>query len=219
MIGQAVTAPPLDIVFLVYEGITPLDLAGPFDVFGRLPGAKIRMVGPTQGLQRTTSGTLALQADSSIDDVSSADILIIPGGPGSDVLAFDKRVTDWVRAIDKTTRFTVSVCTGAQILAVAGLLEGRKATTHWRAMEMIAEYGATPVTARVVEDGKLITSAGVSAGIDMALTLAARLGGEELARAIQLVLEYAPEPPFDSGRIEDASPALLELARNGLPKP
>ena len=197
---------PLDIVFLVYEGLTPLDLAGPFDVFGRLPGAKIRMVGPTQGLQRTTSGTLALQADSSIDEVTSADILIIPGGPGSDALA-------------KTTRFTVSVCTGAQILAVAGLLEGRKATTHWRAMEMIAQYGATPVTARVVEDGKIITSAGVSAGIDMALTLAARIGGEEVARAIQLLLEYAPEPPFDSGRIEDASPALLDLARNGLPKP
>ncbi len=212
-------AGPLNIAFLVYEGITPLDLAGPFDVLGRLPNVNISMVGPTQGPQRTTSGTLALHADSSIDDVTSADILIVPGGPGSDGLALDKRVTDWVRAIHETTQFTVSVCTGAQILATAGLLSGCRATTHWRAMEMIAEHGATPVTVRVVEDGRIITSAGVSAGIDMALTLAARLGGEELARAIQLVLEYAPEPPFESGRIEDASGALLDLARNGLAKP
>ena len=209
----------MEITILAFEGMTPLDAVGPFEVLGRLPGAKVGFVALEPGPQRSSGGSLALVADYALTEVTRTDILLIPGGPGADTLAENPQITDWVARLHETTRLTASVCTGALILGAAGVLKGLRAVTHWRAIEALAGYGARVVNERVVWDGKVVTCAGVSSGIDMALRLAADLSDEETARAIQLAIEYDPQPPFDGGRMESASEGQRKLACHGLNQP
>ncbi len=149
-----------------------------------------------------TTGSLTLKPE----------IVVIPGGPGTRALVEDHELLEWIRSVHRSTRWTTSVCTGALLLAAAGVLDGLRATTHWQAMELLRPYGVQPVSKRVVEQGKVITAAGVSAGIDMALRLAHREAGLEIAQAIQLIIEYAPEPPLDAGSPDRVSPEVLSLA-------
>jgi transcriptional regulator GlxA family with amidase domain len=209
----------MEIAFPIFDGITPLDLIGPFEVLGRLPGAEVKLVANERGENRTVGASLALVADYTFDDVTAPDILVVPGGLGADDAAKDAAMTDWVRAVHQTTQWTTSVCTGSLILGGAGLLDGLRATTHWRAMDRLAAFGATPVRERVVEEGKIVTAAGVSSGIDMALMLAARVADDETAKAIQLAIEYAPEPPFDGGDFKTAPEARQSFAATGLNRP
>jgi transcriptional regulator GlxA family with amidase domain len=203
----------VQVVALLFPGITALDVVGPYEVLQRVPGAEVRFVGHREGPVRSDNGFLALHADHAIADVAGADVLVVPGGFGTRALERDAEVLDWIRAIDRTTTWTTSVCTGALVLGAAGLLEGRAATTHWLQLERLREYGATPTSERVVEQGKYVTAAGVSSGIDMALVLAAHLAGPDVARAIQLSIEYDPQPPFDAGSPEKAGAHVVELVR------
>jgi transcriptional regulator GlxA family with amidase domain len=189
----------MNLVFFVFDGITALDVVGPYEVLSRLPGARSTFVAPARGTVRTDNQILGLVADASIDEVATADLLLVPGGFATRRLERDERVLSWVRTMDAATSITASVCTGALVLAAAGLLRGRRANTHWAVRERLAEYGAIPTAARVVRDGKYATAAGVSAGIDLALSLAVELAGAEVASAIQLALEYDPDPPLDAG--------------------
>jgi len=200
------------IAFLVFDGLTPLDFVGPFEVLSRLPGAFTRIVSPTGGDILAAGGRLRIGADVALDEIDAADVLVVPGGPGARTLMHDDAVTAWVARVAAGARFTASVCTGALILGGAGLLNGREAATHWAARPLLAEFGATPVARRIVDHGSVLTAAGVSAGIDLALLLAAHIAGEDVARAIQLRIEYDPQPPFDSGAVEKASPAIRDLA-------
>jgi len=209
----------MQIAFLLFDGITPLDAVGPFEVLGKLPGADVRMVGKHKGEVRTKGQSLAMIADYALAEIPTPDIIVVPGGPGADLSAEDKVITDWVAKVHETTTWTTSVCTGALILGGAGVLKGLKATTHWRAMEDLKAFGAEPVDQRVVRQGKVITAAGVSSGIDMALTLAAEIAGEDIAKAIQLSIEYAPEPPFDAGHFQDAPEERIEMVRFRLNRP
>lgn len=204
----------MKIAILVFERLTALDAIGPYEVLSRIPGSELTFVGREAGPLRTDTGRLGINADAAIADVDAADILLIPGGEGNRPLLEDEEVLDWVRAIDSGSTWTTSVCTGSLVLGAAGLLEGKRATTHWAYREALRKYGAEPVVERFVEDGKYVTAAGVSAGIDMALALTARLTHEDVAKAIQLGIEYDPAPPFDSGSPEKASPELVELVRN-----
>jgi transcriptional regulator GlxA family with amidase domain len=201
----------VQVAAFLFDGITALDVVGPYEVLQRLPGAEVRFVARNAGLVRTDNGFLALHADHGFADVTSADVLVVPGGFGTRALEGDVEVLDWIRAIDTTTTWTTSVCTGALLLAAAGLLDGLEATTHWLQLERLREHGVTPTRRRVVEQGKYVTAAGVSSGIDMALTLAARVAGPEVAQAIQLSIEYDPQPPFDAGSPDKAPPAVVEL--------
>ncbi|HJQ59219.1 MAG TPA: DJ-1/PfpI family protein [Vineibacter sp.] len=208
----------MDIAFLFYDGMTALDAIGPWEVLSRLPGARARPVSPSGGVVRTDTG-LTFADCAAIDDFARADVLLVPGASDVRSLLKDTRVVDWVRTIDGTTRWTTSVCTGALLLGAAGVLRDRRATTHWAALEGLRRFGATPVSERVVEAGKVITAAGVSAGIDMALMLAARLTDRTTAEAMQLVIEYDPQPPFDAGAPATADPAVLARARALLAAP
>ena len=194
----------MQIAFFLFPGITALDAVGPYEVLQRLPGAEVVFVATEPGPQRTDNGALALTADASIDEVTSPDILVVPGGFGTRPLMHDEEVLSWVRTVHETSTWTTSVCTGSLVLAAAGLLEGLEATTHWSQLPVLEKYGAKPTGRRVVEQGKIITAAGVSSGIDMALLLAARIAGDLVAQAIQLGIEYDPQPPFDAGSPEKA---------------
>src|SRR3954470_613095 len=163
------------------------------------------------GPVRTDNGFLALVADYSIDDVTRADILVVPGGFATVELEKDATLLEWIRAIDATTTWTTSVCTGSMLLAAAGLLEGKEATTHWASLARLKEYGAIPTARRVVEQGKYVTAAGVSAGIDMGLTLAARIAGDDYAQGIQLGIEYDPQPPFNAGSLAKAPKPVADF--------
>jgi putative intracellular protease/amidase len=199
----------VQVAILVFEGITVLDAVGPYEVLCRLPGADIRLVGTETGPKRTAQGTLALMADHLVEDVPAPDVVLVPGGPGERALRTDERVLEWLRAAHATSRWTTSVCTGACTLAAAGLLEGTEATTHWASMDDLAALGAVPVTERWVRRDRIITAAGVSAGIDMALYLLAQEAGDDQAMAAQLILEYDPQPPFDAGSPAKAPPHIL----------
>ena len=201
----------MDIAILFFDRITALDAIGPNEVLRSVPGWEVSLVAPESGLVRTESGNLSLNADLALEEVESADVLLVPGGTGTRALLEDERVLDWVRRIDATSKWTTSVCTGSLVLGAAGLLDGRRATGHWLYLDPLRAYGAEPTGERVVEDGKLITAAGVSAGIDMALHLVAREAGPEVAQAIQLAIEYDPQPPFDSGSPEKAPAEIVEL--------
>jgi putative intracellular protease/amidase len=203
----------VDIAIPIFDGLTALDAIGPYEVLSRLPGARVHFLALEPGPQRTGNGMLALTADASLDDFPAPDVIVMPGGHGTRALMHDDRMLAWVRAAHETSSFTTSVCTGSLVLAAAGILDRLEATTHWAVLDTLGRLGAIPVTRRVVEQGKVITAAGVSSGIDMALTLAARIADEDVARAIQLAIEYDPEPPFDSGSIEKASPEIVALAR------
>jgi transcriptional regulator GlxA family with amidase domain len=206
----------MDIVLFLFDGITALDIVGPFDVLKRLPEARIRLVSPPGGTVRTGDSLLGLGPAEPMASVDRAHVLVVPGGFGTRRLQRDEAVLGWIRAVHETTRFTTSVCTGSFLLGAAGLLRGRRATTHWAFLDRLSAYGAEPVTERVVFSGKIVTAAGVSAGIDMALALAARLAGDTVAQGIQLGLEYDPAPGFDAGSPRTADPRLVTLVRDAL---
>jgi transcriptional regulator GlxA family with amidase domain len=202
------------IAILVYDGFTALDAIGPYEVLRSVPGWEVEFVGRTRGEVRTDSGAVGLSADRGMAEVTSAGILLVPGGSGNRELLEDRELLGWLRDIDRTTTWTTSVCTGSLLLGAAGLLERRRATGHWLHLERLREYGADPVGGRYVEDGKVITAAGVSAGIDMALYLVGREAGPEVAQAVQLGIEYDPDPPFDAGSPEKAPAEIVELLRS-----
>jgi putative intracellular protease/amidase len=204
----------MDIAIPIFDGITALDAIGPYEVLSRLPEAYVHFLGLEPGAKRTDNGMLRLNADRALTDVPHPDVIVVPGGYGTRALMHDQAMLAWVRGAHETATWTTSVCTGALILGAAGILDGLEATTHWLLLDKLGELGATPVSRRVVEQGKVITAAGVSSGIDMALTLAARIAGDDLAQAIQLAIEYDPQPPFDSGSADNASPEIIELARS-----
>ncbi len=203
----------MNIAIPIFDRFTALDAVGPYEVLSRIPGATVKFIAAEPGPKRTETGMLGLVADATLDELTHPEVIVVPGGFGTRELMEDERLLDWLRTAHEDSQWTTSVCTGSLLLAAAGILEGLEATTHWMALELLAEYGATPVNRRVVEQGKVITAAGVSSGIDMALTLAARIAGEDLAHAIQLGIEYDPEPPFESGSTTKARPEIVELVR------
>jgi transcriptional regulator GlxA family with amidase domain len=200
----------VNIVMLVFDRITALDIVGPYEVLARLPGARVTFVGPRRGEVRTDNRSLGLVADAALEEITACDLLVVPGGYGTRLLEKDQRVLEWLRAMDHSTRLTASVCTGSILLAAAGLLAGRRANTHWAHRHRLAEYGALPTPERIVRDGKYATAAGVSAGIDLALALAIEWAGAEVAARIQLTIEYDPHPPLDAGDAARAPLALRE---------
>ena len=203
----------LKIVIVLFNGITALDAVGPYEVLSRLPDVDLHFAAAKAGAVRTDNGMLSLVADAELAELLDPDVVVVPGGLGTRGLLDDEPLLDWLRQAHEGSRWTTSVCTGALLLAAAGILEGVEATTHWAELETLSRYGAIPVSERVVERGKLITAAGVSAGIDMGLTLAAHLAGETVAQAIQLAIEYDPQPPFDAGSLAKASREALATLR------
>ena len=204
----------MQIAIVLYDHVTALDVIGPYEVFGRLPGADVTLVGERTGPVTTDTGTPALHAYATLDEVTRPDTVVVPGGPGQLAHMADGPIQRWLRQVDQTTTWTTSVCTGALILASAGLLENRRATTHWLAKDQLAELGAIPTDERVVFDGKYVTAAGVSSGIDMALTLIDRMFGDLASQAVQLGIEYDPQPPYDAGHPDKAPEAVVALLRN-----
>lgn len=204
----------MNIAIVLYDRFTALDAIGPYEVLSRLPGATVAFVAPEAGPVRTDNGMLTLLAERSLAEVPQPDVVLVPGGPGEVAARAGGATLEWLAEADRTSTWTTSVCTGSLILAAAGLLDGRRATSHWLAMEELRRLGAQPVDERVVFDGKLVTAAGVSAGIDMALALVARIAGETVAQAIQLGIEYDPQPPFDAGSPHKAPAETVELLRN-----
>ena len=204
----------MEIAILLFDGITALDAVGPYEALSLLPEAHVRLVATERGAKRTRSGSLAMVADHTLSEVPRPDIVLVPGGPGEEALRTNPEVLSWLRAAHVTSRWTTSVCTGALTLAAAGILDGLEATTHWASMDDLAELGAKPVHERVVVRGKVVTAAGVSAGIDMALRLAQLEAGDDVAMAIQLILEYDPQPPFDAGSPAKAPAHVLEMVKS-----
>jgi transcriptional regulator GlxA family with amidase domain len=201
----------MQVAYLLYDKFTALDITGPHEVLNSLPDTESIFVAETAGPIRNESDTLSLVADASIDEVPTPDIVVVPGGFGTRALIRHAPLVAWLRTAHETTEYTTSVCTGSLLLAGAGLLDGAPATTHWLARDLLAELGAVPVPDRVVEHGKIITAAGVSAGIDMALRLIQIKYGDEAAQAVQLGIEYDPEPPVDAGSPEKAPQAIVDL--------
>jgi cyclohexyl-isocyanide hydratase len=204
----------LTIGSLLFEGIDQIDLTGPFEVLSRIPNASYRLYGKPAGAVRDVKG-LRLAPDATLSDAPQLDVLHVPGGFGQQALMEDEELLGWIRRQANAARI-FSVCTGALLCGAAGLLRGRRATTHWSAFHLLPLFGAIPVNERVVLDGTWLFAAGVTAGIDGALRLAAELRGEDVARTIQLHMAYAPEPPFDSGTPESAPPAILKQARDSV---
>jgi cyclohexyl-isocyanide hydratase len=202
----------LQIGSLLFEGLDQIDLTGPFEVFSRIPNSTYRIFGKTTAAMRDIRG-LRLMADAILTEAPQLDLLHVPGGFGQEMLMDDADVLTWIHDQAAGAQSLFSVCTGALICGAAGLLKGRRATTHWASMHLLPFFGATPVNKRVVKDGNIVFAAGVTAGIDGALRVAADLRGAEAAQAIQLALAYAPEPPFSSGTPEEAPPAVLERVR------
>jgi transcriptional regulator GlxA family with amidase domain len=201
------------IAIVLYPGFTALDFIGPYEVLRSLPDTEIRFLWHEPGPVTADSGVLVVGATHSFAETPSPDIVLVPGGPTSAEHARDEKLLAWIRTAHATTTWTTSVCTGSMILAAAGVLDGRRATSHWVAVPALKTFGATPVgDERVVRDGKVVTAAGVSAGIDFALWLSAQLAGEAQAQVRQLILEYDPQPPFDSGSVSKASAATRAAA-------
>jgi transcriptional regulator GlxA family with amidase domain len=203
----------MKIALLLYKGMAPLDAIGPYEVMRNVPGWEVVTVAQEKGEVRDERGTLGLVADHALAEMTAADVVLVPGGDGKRPLLQDEGLLEWLREIDRTTKWTTSVCTGSLLLGAAGLLRGKRATGHWLSLELLREYGADPVGGRYVEDGKTITAAGVSAGIDMALHLVARETGPEVAQAVQLGIEYDPSPPFDAGSPAKAPTEIVDLVR------
>jgi transcriptional regulator GlxA family with amidase domain len=203
----------MQIAILLYDGMTVLDAIGPYEVLQSVPGTEVCFVASTRGEKRSDFKRLGLIADHALTDVPHPDILVVPGTPFPQAVTGDPAVLEWIRAVHETTIWTTSVCTGALGLGAAGLLQGKRATTHWLALDALAEFGATPVEERVVRDGKIWTAAGVSAGIDMALALAGEQFGPDAARAAQLIIEYDPQPPYDAGSTRKAPAAIVAALR------
>jgi putative intracellular protease/amidase len=203
----------MKIAALIFDKITVLDIVGPIEVLSWVPNSEIIWVGKEKGPIRAAPTGLALTIEKTIDEVTSADILIIPGGPGVRLLLKDEAMLAWVRKIHATTKWTTTVCTGSLLLGAAGLLKGLDATTHWNSAPTLESFGAKYREQRVIPQGKIVTSAGVSSGIDMALWLVGKIAGDDAAKAAQLCIEYDPQPPYDAGAPSKAGPAVLELAR------
>ncbi|MBU6531838.1 DJ-1/PfpI family protein [Streptomyces sp. NPDC057245] len=203
------------IAIVLFDRFTALDAVGPYETLGRLPGAETVFVAERSGPVRTDTGSLALVADRTLADVPAPDVVVVPGGPGQTPQMENTTLLDWLRAADAGSTWTTSVCTGSLLLAAAGLLEGRRATSHWLALPVLERFGAEPTGQRVVTDGKYVTAAGVSSGIDMGLTLLGRIAGDDHARAVQLMTEYDPQPPYDAGSPDKAPAHLVEALREG----
>lgn len=203
----------MEIAILLYDRFTALDAVGPYEVLSRLPGARVTFVAEQPGPVRTDTRQLTLLADAALAELPAPELVLVPGGPGQVALMQDGPVHEWLRAADATSTWTASVCTGSLILAAAGLLAGRRATSNWQALEQLGSLGVEVVPERVVLDGKYATSAGVTAGLDMALRLAAGTAGVPVAQAIQLGLEYDPEPPFNAGSPASAPAEVVEAVR------
>jgi transcriptional regulator GlxA family with amidase domain len=203
----------MDIAILLFDRFTALDAVGPYEVLRNLPGANLTFVATEAGPVRADSRRLTLVADAAIEELPHPDILLVPGGPGQVEAEKDEAILDWLRTAHETTTWTTSVCTGSLVLGAAGLLDGKRATTYWLALEDLARHGAIPTNERVVFDGKVVTAAGVSSGIDMALTLAREIGGDDLSQLVQLGIEYDPQPPFDSGSEAKAPDHIVQVFR------
>jgi putative intracellular protease/amidase len=203
----------MKIAILIYDGFTALDAIGPYEVLSCLPGAKVHFVSTEPGPKRAHTNFLSVMADYALNDISDPEIILVPGGTkGTMAAAEDPRILSWLRKAHETSKWTTSVCTGSLILGAAGILKGVQATTHWYARDFLQKFGAQYLSERVVRQGKIITAAGVSSGIDMALQLAKEVSGPEMAKTIQLIIEYDPKPPFDSGSIAKAEPSIVQLA-------
>jgi putative intracellular protease/amidase len=205
------------IAIVIYPGFTALDFIGPYEVLHRLPDTEIRFVWHEPGPITADSSALVIGATHSFDETPSPDVILVPGGPSTVETARDEKLLDWVRAAHQTATWTTSVCSGSLILAAAGLLDGKRATSHWSVLPLLKTMGVNAVgDERVVHEGNIVSSAGVSAGIDLALWLAAQIGGEDRAKAIQLGIEYDPQPPFDSGHMSKASAKTKAVATAAL---
>jgi len=203
----------MKIAIPIFDRVTALDAIGPYEVLSRLPGAELKFVGFEAGPVKTDNRMLSLNAEVALEDFAEPDILVFPGGFGTRALMKDERMLDWVRHVHERSDWTTSVCTGSLVLGAAGLLRGLEATTHWASLHVLEQLGAAPTKRRVVEQGKIVTAAGVSSGIDMALRLAGHVAGDQVAQAIQLGIEYDPQPPYDSGSPDKASPDVIALVR------
>ena len=208
----------MQIAIPLYDRFTALDAVGPYEVLSRLPGAELTFVGYEVGPVRTDNQRLAMHVDAVFEDVPEPEVIVVPGGWGTRALLEDERILGWIRHAHERSQWTTSVCTGSLLLGAAGVLDGLEATSHWLELETLAGFGATPTERRVVEQGKVVTAAGVSSGIDMGLALAAKIAGEDFAKTIQLLIEYDPQPPFDAGSTAKAPPEIVaqlrELAAN-----
>ncbi|WP_322103052.1 DJ-1/PfpI family protein [Paraburkholderia sp. J41] len=202
----------LQIGFLVFPGVQQLDLTGPYDVLASMPDTRARLVWKTRDTVQSSNG-FTFSPDTTFDDCPPLDVICVPGGSGVGKLIPDDETLGFLRRQAQTARYVTSVCTGALVLGAAGLLRGKRATTHWAFHELLAPLGAIPVKERVVRDGNVLTGGGITAGIDFALTLAAELIGTQAAQALQLELEYAPAPPFDAGDPATAPRAIVERLR------
>ena len=207
----------MDIALAVFPNVTALDILGPYQVLTRLPDAHVFFVSATRDEVRDDVGLVSFPVERTYDEVPAADVVVIPGGTITRRMAKDgDPIVAWIGAIHSTTTYTTSVCTGSLLLGAAGVLSDLDATSHWAALELLEAYGARPTLQRVVEQGKVITAAGVSSGIDMALLLAARLADDDVARGIQLLIEYDPQPPFDAGSPAKAPAHVLDVVRAGI---
>jgi transcriptional regulator GlxA family with amidase domain len=203
----------MQIAFLIYEGLTALDIVGPYEVLSQIPDADVRFVAKRPGPIKVDSGAFSIGTDHQLADVPRPEVFVVPGGvAGTFAAAKDPEILDWVREAHAHSRYSTSVCTGSLILGAAGLLKDTNATTHWAAKTMLEQTGATYTEERVVVADKIITAAGVSAGIDMALYLMAELVGPDLAKVAQLSIEYDPDPPFDAGSPAKAGDAIVQRA-------
>jgi transcriptional regulator GlxA family with amidase domain len=200
----------MDIAIPIYDRFTALDAIGPYEVLSRLPDSRVTFIAKEAGPYTTDNGMLSIMAEARLDDLTHPEVVVVPGGTGSRPLMHDDVILDWIRTAHETSMYTTSVCTGSLLLGAAGLLDGLDATTHWLELETLDKLGARSTSKRVVEQGKVITAAGVSSGIDMALRLVQLMHGDEAAQAVQLGIEYDPEPPFDAGSPEKAPPAIVE---------
>ncbi|EFE65676.1 DJ-1/PfpI family protein [Streptomyces viridosporus] len=205
----------MQIAIVLFDRFTALDAVGPYETLGRLPDAETVFVAERTGPVRSDTGALAITADRALAEVPTPDVVVVPGGPGQTPQMENGVLLDWLRGADANSTWTTSVCTGSLLLAAAGLLEGRRATSHWLALEHLRRFGAEPTGERVVTDGKYVTAAGVSSGIDMGLTLLGRIAGDDHARAVQLLTEYDPQPPYDAGSPQKAPAHLVEEFRAG----
>ena len=213
--AQVAPGTHLQIGSLIFDRLDQIDLTGPFEVFSRIPNSTYRIYGKTTAPLRDLRG-LRMMADATLAEAPRLDLLHIPGGFGQEAVMDDEEVLGWIRHQAKDARCVFSVCTGALILGAAGLLQGRRATTHWASIDLLPHFGATVVNARVVRDGKFVFAAGVTSGIDGALRVAADLRGDDVAQVIQLGIAYAPEPPFNAGTPETAPPAVLAQAQEAM---
>jgi len=209
----------MQIAFLIYEGLTALDIVGPYEVLSQIPDVDVRFVAKRPGSVRVDSGAFSIGTNYGLADVTRPDVFVIPGGvAGTLAAARDPEILDWVREAHGSSRYSTSVCTGSLILGAAGLLKDLKATTHWAAKALLEQTGAIYTEKRVVVSGKIVTAAGVSAGIDMALCLMSELVGPELAKVAQLSIEYDPDPPFDAGSPAKAGDAIVRRVLEELSK-